>query len=85
MLTVIAISFQWHKFQILDIVSDQMAFGALLPCPDCGIGLLEFRSGTGYCCTKELCTWAVCGAVYEDPNRVPFQVPSDLKIKYKFL
>lgn len=70
--------------QMLDRLSDAMAFGALLPCSKCK-GQIVFRSGIGYQCLGYSSEWAKCEDVLMKPNRVPFKVPKEMKETYSFL
>lgn len=71
--------------QMLDRLADIMAFGKLLPCPECKDGQFVFRSGFGYQCLGNVSEWAKCENKTFDPVRGTFKVPTDLKEKYAFL
>ncbi len=63
---------------VLDHVADIMTFGSLKPCPKCN-GQFIFKSGIGYQCLGDLNEFTKCMNVTENPERVPFKVPKDMK------
>ncbi|KAE8600352.1 hypothetical protein XENTR_v10013202 [Xenopus tropicalis] len=60
---------------ILDRVSDGMAFGALLPCEECS-GQFVFKSDAYYC-TGDLSAWTKCVAKTQTPNRKDWVTPKE--------
>ncbi|KAF2885554.1 hypothetical protein ILUMI_20622 [Ignelater luminosus] len=68
---------------MLDRISDIMAFGALEPCTVCKNGQLVIDK-LGYKCHGKT-EWSRCNAVTKEPKRRPFIVPDELKEKYTFL
>lgn len=70
--------------RILDCLSDNMAFGAIEPCSECGTGQLRFKDGT-YRCAGHLTEWTKCMHTTNTPKRKPFCVPEDLAEEYDFL
>ncbi|XP_026729426.1 poly [ADP-ribose] polymerase [Trichoplusia ni] len=58
----------------LDRLADCMAFGALLPCPECKHGQLVL-STFGYNCTGDISQWTKCTYVTQTPKRVAMVVP----------
>ncbi|UJR16963.1 hypothetical protein I4U23_003861 [Adineta vaga] len=65
---------------LIDAVTDCMAFGALEPCSDC-TGLLVFNY-TNYRCTGNLTEWTKCSYSTQLPKRKPFEIPDHIKEKY---
>ncbi|CAF0799258.1 unnamed protein product [Adineta ricciae] len=65
---------------LIDAVTDCMAFGALEPCPDCS-GHLVFNY-TNYRCTGNLTEWTKCSYTTQTPKRKPFAIPDDVKETY---
>lgn len=61
-----------------------MAFGALLPCDECG-GQLVFRSGVGYQCSDYKNEWLKCQKTLQNPTRTKCIVPSHLLENDSFL
>lgn len=73
---------------LLDAVSDCMAFGALEGCPNCSDGQLAYKSD-GYRCTGNLTSWTKCLYITRTPKRKPFKIPKeyhdvDVLKKYKY-
>ncbi|XP_075451600.1 LOW QUALITY PROTEIN: poly [ADP-ribose] polymerase 1 [Ascaphus truei] len=60
---------------ILDRVSDGMAFGALLPCEECK-GQFVFKSDAYYC-TGDISAWTKCVAKTQTPNRKEWVTPKE--------
>ncbi|XP_073484406.1 poly [ADP-ribose] polymerase 1 [Aquarana catesbeiana] len=60
---------------ILDRVSDGMAFGALLPCEECQ-GQLVFKTDAYYC-TGDISAWTKCVAKTQIPNRKDWVTPKE--------
>ncbi|KAM4693883.1 poly [ADP-ribose] polymerase 1 [Discoglossus pictus] len=60
---------------ILDRVSDGMAFGALLPCEECK-GQFVFKSDAYYC-TGDISAWTKCVAKTQTPDRKDWVVPKE--------
>jgi len=71
-------------FQILDLLSDIMTFGALERCDVCK-GQFVFRSGVGYQCQGDLTEWTKCQNVTLEPKRKPFRVPPAYSTSHEFL
>ncbi|KAF6035109.1 PARP1 [Bugula neritina] len=61
---------------LLNRVSDCMAFGALSRCPECKDGQLVFRTDA-YHCTGNLSEWTRCSYSTHTPKRVAFKVPAE--------
>lgn len=70
--------------KLLDCLTDCMAFGKLLPCPECKNGQLVYQR-EGYRCTGNMSEWTKCTYITKDVKRQKFEVPSDLKDEYDFL
>lgn len=70
--------------KILDRLADAMAFGSLLPCPECKDGQLALDSG-GYRCHGNLTEWTKCSYFTTSPKRKPFKVLEDLTENVPFL
>ncbi|KAG8443845.1 hypothetical protein GDO86_009147 [Hymenochirus boettgeri] len=60
---------------ILDRLSDGMAFGALLPCEECK-GQFVFK-GDAYYCTGDISAWTKCVAKTQTPNRKDWVIPKE--------
>ncbi|XP_072266041.1 poly [ADP-ribose] polymerase 1 [Pyxicephalus adspersus] len=60
---------------ILDRVSDGMAFGALLPCEECQ-GQFVFKTDAYYC-TGDISAWTKCVAKTQTPNRKDWVIPKE--------
>ncbi|CAI9570907.1 unnamed protein product [Staurois parvus] len=60
---------------ILDRVSDGMAFGALLPCEECQ-GQFVFKTDAYYC-TGDISAWTKCVAKTQIPNRKDWVIPKE--------
>ncbi|EFX75651.1 hypothetical protein DAPPUDRAFT_55885 [Daphnia pulex] len=71
--------------EMLDLLADVMAFGALLPCSECKSGQFFYKSGMGYQCSGNMSGWTKCPNSTTTPERKPFKVPSDLSENYSFL
>ncbi|XP_072031637.1 poly [ADP-ribose] polymerase 1-like isoform X2 [Amphiura filiformis] len=69
--------------RLYDRVVDCMAFGALLPCPECQ-GQLVVSAGTGYHCTGNLTAWTRCRYNSFTAEREDFTIPKSLQ-KKKYL
>ncbi|XP_053963564.1 poly [ADP-ribose] polymerase [Anastrepha ludens] len=70
--------------KLLNQLADMLAFGALLPCPQCkGCQLLFSKSG--YLCNGQLTEWTKCSNLIKEPERKPCKIPTNLKEKYSFL
>lgn len=65
---------------LIDTVADCMAFGALEHCSECG-GFLVFAY-TCYRCTGDVTEWTKCSYSTTTPNRLPFDIPNDIKTEY---
>lgn len=63
--------------RLLDRVSDAMAFGALVPCPECGGQLTFSGSASGYQCTGNITEWTKCMYFTTLPKRKPFKIPKE--------
>ncbi|XP_073951356.1 poly-(ADP-ribose) polymerase [Choristoneura fumiferana] len=61
-----------------DSIADMMAFGALLPCPECKNGQLVLDT-FGYKCTGNVSEWTKCSYVTQDPKRKAMKVPKEFK------
>ncbi|GLV34377.1 Poly-(ADP-ribose) polymerase [Carabus blaptoides fortunei] len=72
------------KDNMLDRASDMLTFGALSRCPNCYRGTLNYTS-TGYKCHGFMGAWVRCSAVIQDPDRIPVEVPLELKLRHTFL
>lgn len=64
--------------------SDAMYFGCTQRCPICRNGILICDSHT-YHCHGSLSEWARCDYVTRRPDRVPFNVPDQLRVVSPFL
>ncbi|XP_040207277.1 poly [ADP-ribose] polymerase 1 [Rana temporaria] len=60
---------------ILDRVSDGMAFGALLPCEECQ-GQVVFKTDAYYC-TGDISAWTKCVAKTQTPSRKDWVTPKE--------
>ncbi|KAM5163073.1 poly [ADP-ribose] polymerase 1 [Mantella aurantiaca] len=60
---------------ILDRVSDGMAFGALLPCEECQ-GQFVFKTDAYYC-TGDISAWTKCVSKTQNPNRKDWVIPKE--------
>ncbi|CAF4468759.1 unnamed protein product, partial [Rotaria sp. Silwood2] len=65
---------------LIDTVTDCMAFGALEHCPECG-GFLIFNY-TCYRCTGDVTEQTKCSYTTTTPTRKPFDIPDDIKSEY---
>lgn len=79
---------------LIESVSDCLAFGGLQPCPECG-GFLLFKSiylfsqnlflyfskfsYTNYRCTGNVTEWTKCSYSTDLPDRKPFEIPDRIK------
>ncbi|XP_064103766.1 poly [ADP-ribose] polymerase 1-like [Macrobrachium nipponense] len=70
---------------MLDILVDVMAFGAIDPCKICSDGRMKYESGKGYVCKGNLTEWTRCTSVLKEPSRRKFLVPEELKTAFDFL
>lgn len=66
-------TFPFLLLQILDRVSDGMAFGALLPCEECQ-GQVVFKTDAYYC-TGDISAWTKCVAKTQTPSRKDWVTP----------
>ncbi|XP_070576368.1 poly [ADP-ribose] polymerase 1-like [Ptychodera flava] len=62
--------------KLLDRVADCMAFGALLPCPECKEGQLVFGSSS-YHCTGNITSWTKCMYTTKEPKRKKWVIGED--------
>lgn len=69
--------------QLLNLLADIMAFGALRCCPECG-GQLRFDN-TGYICTGDSTEWAKCAHRSKEPERSVTKIPKHLAESHPFL
>ncbi|CAF2087647.1 unnamed protein product [Rotaria magnacalcarata] len=65
---------------LIEAVTDCMAFGALEPCPECG-GCLVFNY-TNYRCTGNVTEWTKCSYSTQLPRRKSFEIPDKIKENY---
>ncbi|XP_011308727.1 poly [ADP-ribose] polymerase [Fopius arisanus] len=72
------------KGQLLNNLADRMIFGAVKPCKKCS-GACNFVSGVGYKCKGDLTEWTKCEEVTQDPERVKFKIPDDIRESIPFL
>ena len=70
---------------MLDRLSDILAFGVPRRCSECKNGELVFRSGTGYQCQGQLTEWVKCQNKTLDPDRKAPKIPEELKEEFDFL
>ncbi|CAF1311166.1 unnamed protein product [Rotaria sp. Silwood1] len=68
---------------LIDAVTDCMAFGALEPCPECN-GCLVFNY-TNYRCTGNITEWTKCSYSTKLPQRRSFEIPDKIKENYDIL
>ncbi|CAF0861684.1 unnamed protein product [Rotaria sordida] len=68
---------------LIDAVTDCMAFGALEPCPECN-GFLVFNY-TNYRCTGNITEWTKCFYSTQLPKRKSFEIPDKIKETYNML
>ncbi|XP_038210310.1 poly [ADP-ribose] polymerase-like [Zerene cesonia] len=64
--------------ECLNHLADIMAFGALVPCPDCKQGQLVLDT-FHYKCTGNLSEWTKCTYTTTNPQRTPMIVPKSFK------
>lgn len=60
--------------QVVDRLSDCMAFGALKPCETCQGGQLVFKSDAYYC-TGDISAWTKCVFKTQIPDRKDWVTP----------
>ncbi|CAM4960663.1 unnamed protein product [Rotaria socialis] len=65
---------------LIEAVTDCMAFGALEPCPECR-GCLVFNY-TNYRCTGNVTEWTKCSYSTQLPKRKPFEISDKIKENY---
>ncbi|XP_006812383.1 poly [ADP-ribose] polymerase 1-like [Saccoglossus kowalevskii] len=63
--------------KLLEYATDGMAFGALLPCPECKEGQLVVGS-SGYRCTGNITSWTKCQYKTKEPKRKKWKIPESL-------
>ncbi|CAF3938965.1 unnamed protein product [Rotaria sp. Silwood2] len=68
---------------LIDAVTDCMAFGALEPCPECN-GFLVFNY-TNFRCTGNITEWTKCSYSTQLPKRRSFEIPDKIKENYDIL
>ena len=70
---------------MLDRLSDYLAFGLPEDCSLCKIGTFVFKSGTGYKCNGHLTEFTRCTNIVKAPKRTHMKIPDELAESYPFL